>query len=156
MKARLTLVLLFPLAAFFPLPAPAADRPNIVWIVSEDNSKHYLKLFDENGAATPHIEALAAEGITFTRAFSHAPVCSVARSTLATGCYAPRLGLQFHRGITPATLPDGLRPLSELLREAGYYTSNRSKEDYNFASSKATWDDSSKTGDWRNRPDPAM
>ncbi len=156
MKARLTLVLLFPFAALFPLPASAADRPNIVWIVSEDNSKHYLKLFDENGAATPHIEALAAEGITFTRAFSHAPVCSVARSTLATGCYAPRLGLQFHRGITPATLPDGLRPLSELLREAGYYTSNRSKEDYNFASSKATWDDSSKTGDWRNRPNPAM
>ncbi|NLT71151.1 MAG: sulfatase-like hydrolase/transferase [Verrucomicrobiaceae bacterium] len=156
MKARLTLVLLFPLASLIPPSAPAADRPNIVWIVSEDNSKHYLKLFDEHGTATPHIEALAAEGITFTRAFSHAPVCSVARSTLATGCYAPRLGLQFHRGITPASLPTGLRPLSEQLRAAGYYTSNRSKEDYNFAKSPATWDDSSKNGHWRNRPDPAM
>ncbi len=156
MKTRLSLAFLFPLAALFPLVAPAADRPNIVWIVSEDSSKHYLKLFDENGTSTPHIEALAAEGITFTRAFSHAPVCSVARSTLATGCYAPRLGLQFHRRITPATLPGGLKPFSALLRDAGYYTSNRSKEDYNFAKPTGTWDDSSKHGDWRNRPDPAM
>ena len=31
----------------------AADRPNIVWIVSEDNSKHYLKLFDPAGIETP-------------------------------------------------------------------------------------------------------
>jgi len=134
----------------------AADRPNIVWIVSEDNSKHYLKLFDENGASTPHIEALAAEGITFTRAFSNAPVCSVARSTLATGCYAPRLAIQYHRRAKPATLPPGLKAFSEILREAGYYTSNRAKEDYNFVKSPITWDDSSKSGDWRNRPDPAM
>ena len=34
----------------------AVDRPNIVWITSEDNSKHYMKLFDENGIETPVIE----------------------------------------------------------------------------------------------------
>ena len=53
-------------------------------------------------------------------------------------------------------MPAGLKAFSELLREAGYYTSNRSKEDYNFVKSRGTWDDSSKNGDWRNRPDPAM
>jgi arylsulfatase A-like enzyme len=147
---------LFLALSLLPVFLTAADRPNIVWIVSEDNSKHYLKLFDENGADAPHIEALAAEGITFTRAFSNAPVCSVARTTLATGAYAPRLGTQFHRRDEPATLPAGLKAFSELLREAGYYTSNRSKEDYNFTKSRTTWDDSSKNGDWRNRPDPAM
>lgn len=153
MKLRPALFLALSLLAPF---LTAADRPNIVWIVSEDNSKHYLKLFDENGAEAPHIEALAAEGITFTRAFSNAPVCSVARTTLATGCYAPRLGTQFHRRASPATLPAGLKAFSELLREAGYYTSNRSKEDYNFVKSRGTWDDSSKNGDWRNRPDAAI
>ena len=47
----------------------AADRPNVVWIVSEDNSKHYLKLFDNAGAETPNIAALAESGVLFTRAF---------------------------------------------------------------------------------------
>ena len=72
-------------------------RPNIVWIMSEDNSKHYLKMFDEMGAETPNIRKMAKQGVTFTRAFSNAPVCSVARTTLITGVYAPRLGTQFHR-----------------------------------------------------------
>lgn len=133
-----------------------ADCPNIVWIVSEDNSKHYLKLFDENGAASPNIEALAAHGITFTRAFSNAPVCSVARTTLATGAYAPRIGTAFHRRAKPATLPADLRPFSATLRDAGYYTTNNSKEDYNFVKGPGVWDDSSKMADWRNRPDPAQ
>lgn len=137
-------------------PATSADRPNIVWIVSEDNSKHYLKLFDPEGTETPNIEALAREGITFTRAFSNAPVCSVARTTLATGCYAPRLGTMSHRRLEPAKLPEGLRLFSGLLREAGYYTTNNAKEDYNTAKDPTAWDDSSKKASWRNRPDPAQ
>lgn len=35
--------------------------PNIVWLVSEDNSMHYLKMFDDNGVATPNIEGLATQ-----------------------------------------------------------------------------------------------
>jgi len=134
----------------------AAERPNIVWIVSEDNSKHYLKHFDPEGTEAPNIEALAREGITFTRAFSNAPVCSVARSTLATGCYAPRIGTMSHRRLEPARLPDGLRLFPGLLREVGYYTSNNSKEDYNTAKDPTAWNDSSKKASWRNRPDPAQ
>ena len=45
--------------------ARAAEKPNVVWIVSEDNSKHYLKLFDEAGAPTPNIDKLAASGIIY-------------------------------------------------------------------------------------------
>jgi len=48
----------------------AAEKPNFVFIVSEDNSKHYLKLFDEDGAETPHIADLAENGIKFTE---HSP-----------------------------------------------------------------------------------
>ncbi len=138
------------------LPLSAGDRPNMVWIVSEDSSKHYLKHFDPTGAVAPNIEAMAEKGITFTRAFSNAPVCSVARTTLATGAYAPRLGTQFHRRSIPANLPPDLRLFGAYLREAGYYTTNNSKEDYNTEKDPGVWDDSSKKADWRNRPDPAQ
>lgn len=131
--------------------AEAADRPNVVWIVSEDNSHHYLRHFFKDGAPAPNIEALAAHGVTFDHAFSNAPVCSVARSTLATGCLAPRIGTQFHRKHTIATLPTGLRMFSEILRDAGYYTSNNSKTDYNATPSKDAWDESSGSASWRKR-----
>lgn len=128
-----------------------ADRPNILWIVSEDNSKHYLDLFDSTGAATPNIAWLADEGVKFTRAFSNSPVCSVARSTLITGCYGPRIGTQFHRGIEKADLSDTLKLFPSLLREVGYYTTNNDKEDYNIKKGSKVWDNSSKTATWKNR-----
>ena len=141
------------LLSTFGFSAIAADRPNFVWIVSEDNSKHYLSLFDEAGVETPNIEALAAQGITYTRAFSNSPVCSVARTTLATGCFAPRIGTQFHRRSKSAELPEGLDVFYGILTKAGYYTTNNSKQDYNVTISKETWSESSKKADWRNRPE---
>ena len=99
--------------------AHGADRPNFVWLLSEDNSKHYMKLFDKDGAETPHIEALAEHGLVFTRAFSNSPVCSVARSTLISGCYAPRIGVQFHRKSKTVPMPDGLRMFPAYLRDGG-------------------------------------
>ena len=131
----------------------AADRPNIVWLVSEDNSVHYLKHFDEHGAPTPRIEALAAHGLTFDHAFSNAPVCSVARTTLATGCYGPRIGTQYHRRSVSVPLPDGMKMFPEYLRNAGYYTANNSKTDYNAIPGKNVWNESSKKASWRKRKD---
>jgi arylsulfatase A-like enzyme len=125
--------------------------PNIVWITSEDNSKHYLKLFDENGVSTPNIESLAEHGLVFTRAFSNAPVCSVARSALISGCYGPRIGAQYHRKYTPVPLPDSLQMFPWYLREAGYFTSNNQKKDYNIIEGEGVWDESSGEATWRNR-----
>ena len=130
--------------------AIAADRPNIVWIVSEDNSKHWLRLYEEGGAAMPNIEKLAESGLVFQNAFSNAPVCSVARSTLITGSYAPRIAAQYHRRAATAPMPEGLRMFPHYLREAGYYTTNNSKTDYNL-SDKGMWDESSNKATYRNR-----
>ncbi|RED96000.1 sulfatase family protein [Marinoscillum furvescens] len=129
----------------------AQERPNIVWIVSEDNSKHYLKLFDDNGVETPHIEKLAQQGVKFTRAFSNGAVCSVARSAIISGCYGPRTGTQFHRHQEPAPMPDGVEMFPAYLRKAGYYTANNAKEDYNFVKGDNVWDESSKKASWKNR-----
>ena len=132
-------------------PEEKLPPPNIVWITSEDNSKHYLKLFDENGVATPNIEKLAESGLVFTRAFSNGPVCSVARSTLISGCYSPRIGAQYHRKLTSVPMPDSLKMFPFYLREAGYYTTNKSKKDYNVIEHKGVWDESSKKASWRKR-----
>ena len=132
--------------------ADAADRPNFVWIISEDNSIHYLDHFFAGGADTPHIKALAAHGITYDHAFSNSPVCSVARSTLITGCYAPRIGAQYHRRSAMAPMPEGVKMFPAYLRgQHGYYTTNRSKTDYNAKPGKGVWDESSNKAHWRKR-----
>ncbi len=128
-----------------------AERPNIVWLISEDNSKHYLKLFDSNGAKTPAIEALAKHGLCFDHAFSNSPVCSVARTTLMTSCFGPHIGTHYHRKQITVPLPKGLRMFPAYLRQAGYYTTNNRKKDYNAIEGKGVWDASSGRASWRNR-----
>ena len=131
----------------------AADRPNIVWLTTEDNSANWYRLYDENGATLPHIEWMAENGLVFNNAYSCAPVCSTARSTIISGCYAPRLGAQYHRREIGVELPPGLKPFPAYLRKAGYYTTNNSKTDYNFSGNlqKVAWNESSGKATYRNR-----
>ena len=131
--------------------ANAAQQPNFVWIISEDNSIHYLDHFFPGGADTPNIKKMAKHGITYDNAFSNAPVCSVARSTLISGCYAPRIGTQYHRKTSMAPMPEGVRMFPSYLRDKGYYTTNRSKTDYNAVPGKGVWDESSGKAHWRKR-----
>lgn len=48
-------------------------------------------------------------------------------------------------------MPEHLKMFPEYMRDAGYYTTNRSKEDYNFIKSGNEWDESSKKASWKNR-----
>ena len=59
------------------------ERPNFVWFMAEDISKHYLSLYNDGkeGVATPNVEKLAAEGIVFNNAYCNAPVSSDRKST---------------------------------------------------------------------------
>ncbi len=133
----------------------AADRPNIVWLLSEDNSIHYMQHYGSRHGATPAISQLAEEGITFNHAFSNSPVCSVARTTLMTGILGPRAGFHYHRKMVPANLPDGVSMVPVYLRQAGYYCTNNRKEDYNVVTGKV-WNESSRTATWRKRPDKSQ
>lgn len=126
-------------------------KPNFLWILSEDNSRHYLELFDVNGAATPNIRAMAEHGIRYEHAFSCSPVCSVARTTLMTSVYAPRIGTHFHRKIKPVTQPEGWQLFPAFLREYGYHTTNNSKKDYNVIEKGNAWDASSGKAHWSQR-----
>ena len=130
------------------------DRPNILWIVAEDMSPT-LGCYGDAYATTPNIDRLAAQSVRYTNAFATAPVCSPSRSCLITGCYATTLGTQQMRSAFP--LPKGMRGFPALLRDAGYYTSNNFKTDYNTSSApeviRDSWDESSNTAHWRKRPE---
>lgn len=150
-KINLSAILLLALLA---LSAHAKqERPNIVWLTTEDNSANWYKLYDPHGVSMPTVERLAQEGLLFNNAYSCGAVCSVARSTIISGCYATRLGAQWHRQQLPVALPAGLRMFPWYLREAGYYTTNNNKEDYNFRSSErdGVWNESSNRASFRNR-----
>ncbi|WNJ17914.1 sulfatase [Pontibacter sp. G13] len=127
------------------------DRPNIVWLVSEDNAAEYLRLYQADGVEMPNLERLASRGITFRNCHSQGAVCSVARSTLITGCHAPRIGAQFHRASERVNLPEGWKPFPAYLRESGYWTANNAKEDYNVIEGAEGWNESSRKASWRNR-----
>ncbi|MFR9499751.1 MAG: sulfatase [Rikenellaceae bacterium] len=149
-KAQHLIPIILPIASM--KVAYGQTQPNIVWIVSEDNSKQYMDIFNpEHGVATPNLEAIAAKGVVFPNAFSNAPVSSAARSTLITGCYGPRLASHYHRYEAMTDVVDGLQTFPAYLKQAGYYTANNAKEDYNVNLTPDTWDESSKKGSWRNR-----
>lgn len=153
-------LLLALLLAPFAAPLSAAEQPNILWISTEDISAH-LGCYGDPHAITPRLDELARDGWLYENAFTVAPVCAANRSAIITGVYSTTLGTQHMRaggeGKTfshKPRLPAGVRCFPEYLRRAGYYCTNNAKEDYNFITPKAAWDDSSRRAHWKNRPDP--
>lgn len=134
--------------------ADAADRPNILWITAEDMSPA-LGCYGDTYAVTPNIDRLAEQSVRYTHAFATAPVCSPVRSTLISGCYAPSLGT--HNMRSGFRMPEHIRGFPAWLRDAGYYTTNNVKTDYNTASLdrliRESWHESSVQAHWRGRAD---
>lgn len=132
------------------LNLPAAERPNILWITSEDNDKLWLGCYGNKQANTPNIDALAQRSIRFENFYSNAPVCAVARSTILTGVHAPSQGTQHMRSRHP--IPAANKPYLEYLRAQGYYCTNASKTDFNFQiNDKEIWDECGQKAHYRNR-----
>ncbi len=123
-------------------------RPNILWLSCEDISPH-IGCFGDPHAITPNIDRLATEGVRYANAFTTAGVCAPVRSGIITGLYQTTLGTHHMR--CTAQLPDGIKPFPTYLREAGYYCTNSSKQDYQFTTPKGVWDESSGKAHWRKR-----
>ena len=102
------------------LPAPGAEKPNIIFIMVDDMGYHDLGCYGSKTIQTPNIDRIAAEGMRFTNCYSGDTVCASARSTLMTGT---------HKGHTPVRGNSGGIPLfpedvtvAEVLKKAGYVT----------------------------------
>ena len=122
-------------------------QPNILWITCEDISPAW-GCYGDSLATTPNLDTIASKGFYFTNAFSNAPICAPARSTLITGIYATSLGTQHLRSEIP--VPEEMKILPEYLSENGYFTSNNAKTDYNF-SADGRWSESGRSAHWRSR-----
>jgi arylsulfatase A-like enzyme len=136
------------LMAVLPSFGAGAERPNILWLTSEDNSP-YLGCYGDKLAKTPHLDKLAEQGVRYRNAFANSPVCSAARTTLITGMHGCALGVQHHR--SKVRIPEGFQLYPEVLRAVGYYCTNNSKTDYNLLERKGVWDESSKNAHYKNR-----
>ncbi len=138
----------------------ASDRPNILWLVTEDMGA-YIPSFGDSTIVTPNLSRLANEGIVFPNVFSPSGVCAPSRAAIATGMYPTSFGANHMRtnsytevtGLPAyeAVPPKEVKMISELLRVNGYYCSNNNKEDYQFIAPKTAWDESSPYAHWRNR-----
>jgi len=109
-----------------------ASRPNILLILIDDLGARDLGCYGSTFYETPHLDALAAEGMTFSRAYASAPVCSPTRASILSGKYPARIGLtQYIAGRNEGRLLDvpylHYLPLEETtiataLRQGGYQT----------------------------------
>lgn len=146
------LALWFVLALTSAGSAAAADRPNILWITAEDLSPT-LGCYGDSVARTPHLDAFARQAVRYTRAFAVAPVCAPTRASLVTGVYANSLGNPHLR--CEIALPADYHGYPHYLRQAGYFTSNNQKTDYNLRDEAAVvrrwWNRSDGQAHWRQR-----
>ncbi|RLS51304.1 MAG: sulfatase [Planctomycetota bacterium] len=129
-------------------PLFAADRPNILWISSEDNGPA-LGCYGDQDARTPHLDALARKSVIYRNCWSNAPVCAPARTTIITGMFCPSTGSEHMR--SEVQLPAGMKMFPQYLRDAGYYCTNNVKEDYNITKPGPVWNESSNKAHWKNR-----
>ncbi|RVU05840.1 sulfatase [Novosphingobium umbonatum] len=129
----------------------SGKRPNILWIVSEDNNA-YIGAYGDKLAHTPTIDGLARKGVLFRHVYSNAPVCAPSRFGILTGVYPESCAPANHMRAN-AHWPEAFKTYPQLLREAGYFCSNNTKTDYNCdVKPEAIWDVQGPQGHWRKRP----
>ena len=112
------------------------DKPNFLWLVSEDNSAEWIGCYGNKNAKTPHIDNLAKEGFLYTQAYANAPVCGAQRSTWITGIHSLSMGT--HNMRSHNRVPSSVRYYPQDLQDANYYTVNFSKTDYNIGQRNET------------------
>lgn len=119
---------------------------NIMLLQAEDTGRH-MGCYGDGYARTPHLDRLASEGVRYTQAFTHAPVCAPSRGGMVVGCYPWSTGQHLMR----TTLCNPAPTFTELLVQAGYAVHWPTKLDFNMTP-RDGWCHS--TEPWWDRPAP--
>ncbi len=129
MKKVLRIALLLSLACP-PLLATAAERPNLIFVLSDDIAQGDLGAYGQKLIQTPNLDRLCKEGTRYLSAYTGTSVCAPARSSFFTGLHMGNCPIRANREIQP----EGQRPLpvdtvtiGKILKAAGYKTATMGK-----------------------------
>ena len=100
----------------------ASEKPNVVIIYGDDVGFGDVGVYGSEKIPTPHIDALAANGLRFTDAHCSAATCSPSRFSMLTGIYGFRTNVRILAPNAPLAIPVDTYTLADLFKEAGYQT----------------------------------
>jgi arylsulfatase A-like enzyme len=104
-------------AAALTAPVAAADRPNVIFIMSDDHAAHAISAYGSRVNQTPNIDRLAREGLMLRNVFVTNSICTPSRAAILTGQYAHLNGVPvFNR------FDSTRQNVAKLLQQGGYYT----------------------------------
>ena len=146
-------------------------KPNIVWLVAEDQSQYLFPFYGDQSVSLPNINQLMDNGVVYEEMHSTYPVCAPARSAIITGMYPNSIGTGNMRALKndgkvsvrsekesglnlpyySSKIAENIKPFTQILRENGYYCTNNAKRDYNFILRDEAWDESSNEASWEKR-----
>ena len=98
----------------------AADKPNVIFLLTDDQSSYSLGCYGNKDVKTPHVDGLSEAGMTFDHHYDTTAICMASRVNVMTGLYEYRHACNFDRG--PLMEEHWRKSYPVLLREAGYLT----------------------------------
>ncbi|NCI45378.1 sulfatase family protein [Sediminibacterium soli] len=108
----------FGLLLFAPFALAAQQRPNIIYIMSDDHDANAISAYNKTFIQTPNIDRIAREGIRFNRAFVANSICGPARATVLTGQFSHKNGFLDNR----SRFDSSKTTVPKIMRQAGYQT----------------------------------
>jgi arylsulfatase A-like enzyme len=141
-------------AAAAPQAAAGSDRPNILWLCTDQQRWDTLSCFGHR-VRTPNLDKLAAGGVAFSHAYCQNPICTPSRASFMTGSYPSRLHVHrngnagFPADLAPALLPN-------ILRRTGYDCGLLGKLHLSAAEGRVETrpDDGYRIFEWSHHPTP--
>ncbi|MBI5857881.1 MAG: sulfatase [Sphingobacteriales bacterium] len=106
------------LLLFFSVSSFAQQKPNIIYIMSDDHDADAISAYNKKFISTPNIDRLAKEGMLFTKSFVANSICGPARATLLTGQHSHKNGMKDNR----TRFDSSKMTMPKILQQNGYQT----------------------------------
>jgi arylsulfatase A-like enzyme len=111
------LLTLAAILATFAVPVGAADRPNIIFIMTDDHAAHAISAYGSRVNRTPNIDRLAREGMLLRNVFATNSICTPSRAAILTGQYSHLNGVPVFNRFDSSRVT-----VARLLQQGGYHT----------------------------------